>query len=118
TFELVSRSESVDGAAGDRNRRWGHCQPSTVWSPEGKCSVGLTIDLVAVFVDRAVMTATERREIRQCGGAAVRPVLAVMSLNDREAAAREATALVAMLRVSLHRERSDRSIVNIKIGAS
>jgi len=96
-FELVSRSESLDRAAGDRNGRRGHWQPSAVGAPEGECSVGLTIDLVAVFMDRAVMTATERREVRQCCGPAVRPVLDVMSLNERETAAREATALVAML---------------------
>jgi hypothetical protein len=48
-------------------------------------------------VDGAVMPPAERREIRQRGGATMRPVTDVMTLAEPRAAAREAAALIAMV---------------------
>jgi hypothetical protein len=56
----------------------------------------MTIDLVALLVNRAVMPATEQREIRQRGRAPLRPVTDVMPLPEPDSAARETTAAVSV----------------------
>jgi hypothetical protein len=66
--------------------------------PEDKLPVRVSFDLKPFFVDRAVMTPTQHREIRQLRRATVCPMLDVMALSKRPAAAREATAFVAMLK--------------------
>jgi hypothetical protein len=48
-------------------------------------------------VDGAVVATTQKGEVRQRGGAAVRPVLDVMALAERQSAARKAAAAVTML---------------------
>ena len=48
-------------------------------------------------MDRAVVPATEEREVRQRRRAAVRPVAEVMPLAEREPAAGKATALVPVV---------------------
>jgi hypothetical protein len=54
--------------------------------------------LIAELLEAAdVMAATEYREIRQRGRAALRPMMEVMALPERQPAAREAAALVAMV---------------------
>jgi len=55
------------------------------------------VDRVALLVNRAVMSATQHREIRQRGRAAMGPVSDVMALAEADTAAREATAPVSML---------------------
>ena len=47
---------------------------------------------------RSVMPATEEREVREGGGAALRPVTEVMPLADADAAAWETAAPIAMLK--------------------
>jgi hypothetical protein len=54
--------------------------------------------LAALFVHRTVMSATQHREIRQLRRPAMCPVPNMVSLSKRQAAAWEATALVAMLK--------------------
>ena len=49
--------------------------------PELKLPVGESIDLIALFVDRAVVPATQEREIRQLRGPALSPVMDVMGLG-------------------------------------
>jgi hypothetical protein len=48
-------------------------------------------------VNRAVMATAEQGEIRERGGAAVRPVADVMALTEWKPAARKAAASVAMV---------------------
>jgi len=57
----------------------------------------LSIDLIALLVDRAVVPATEQREVRERGWAALRPVTDVMPLAEPEPAAREAATLVPVM---------------------
>ena len=68
-----------------------------VRSPELKLAVGLSIDLVALLVDGAVVPATEHREIRERRRAALRPVTDVVALSEADPAAREAAAPVAVV---------------------
>jgi len=75
-----------------RSRNLG--QEPAVRSPEPERAVGLTIDLVALLVDRAVVAATEEREVGERGRTAFDPVAHVMALAEREPAAREPAALV------------------------
>jgi hypothetical protein len=52
---------------------------------------------VPLLVDRAVVTAAEQSEIGQRGGTSMGPVADVMALTDPHSAAREATAVLAMV---------------------
>ena len=51
--------------------------------PKLQRAVGPALDLVALLVHRAVMAATEQREVRERGRAALRPVTEVMALAER-----------------------------------
>jgi len=64
---------------------------------ESQLSIDLSLDRVALLVNRAVMSATQHREIPQRRRAAMGPVPDVMGLAEADAAAREATAPVSML---------------------
>jgi len=66
----------------------------------------LPIDLIALFVDSAVMPATEQGEIRERGGAPLGPVTEVMALDEAGSAPREATAVVSMIQGSPDRRRN------------
>ena len=72
-------------------------QRSSVRSPEPQLAVGPSFHLISLLVHGAVMAATEHREIRECGGTALSPVADVMPMTERDAAAREPTAAVAMV---------------------
>jgi hypothetical protein len=72
-------------------------QEPTVRPPEPKPSVGESIDPITLLVHRAVVSATQEREIRELRGPALSPVMDVVSLPDTHAAAREATPVVAMV---------------------
>ena len=60
-----------------------------VRAAEPKLAVGLSIELVALLVDCAVVAATEQGEIRERGGAPLGPVTDVMALAESHSAARE-----------------------------
>jgi len=96
-LRVVLRSKGLDriGRYSRRGRDFGK-QPA-VRSPEVERAVWLSIDLIAFLVHRAVMSATEQREIRERGGAPLRPVTDVMPLAERQPAPWEATALVTMV---------------------
>ena len=64
---------------------------------EPELAVGVSIHLVALLVDRAVVPATEQREVRERGRAAVRPVADVMPLAERKPAAGKAAPLVPVV---------------------
>src|SRR5437773_11067257 len=69
-------------------------------------TVGLAFDLIALFMNRAVMAATEHREIRQRRRTAACPVADVMPLPDTDSTPREATAAIPMLERSPERRRN------------
>src|SRR3989442_11601836 len=58
---------------------------------------GLSIELVVLLVNGAVVAATEQGEIRERGGAPLGPVTDVMSLSEPDPAAREPAAAVAVM---------------------
>jgi hypothetical protein len=86
----------VQDADGSRRRYVRDWPP--VGPPEAQLTIRLSFDLKALFVHRAVMSATQHREIRQLRRPAMCPVPNMVSLSKRQAAAWEATALVAMLK--------------------
>ena len=96
-LRVTLRAENLDGVGGDRRRGRDCGQELAVRSPEAERSVGLSMDLIPLLVNRTVVATTEQREIRQRGGAAVRPVPDVMALTESHPAAREAAASVAVV---------------------
>ena len=96
-LRVVPRAENRDGIGGHCRRRRDFRQELAVRSPEAERSVGLSIDLIPLLVNGAVVATTEQREIRQRGGAAVRLVPDVMPLTEGQPAAREAAGSVAMV---------------------
>ena len=57
-LRLVPRPQRLDGIVGYRSERRHLGQESPVRAPEPKLAVGLSIHLVALLVDRAVVAAT------------------------------------------------------------
>jgi hypothetical protein len=96
-LRLVLRPERLDRIGGHRGRGRDVREQLAVRSPELKRAVGLSLDLIALLMHRAVVPATEQRKIRERGWAPVRPMMEVMALPERQPAAREATALVAVV---------------------
>ena len=94
---LVPRSERPDGIVGDRRRGRDIGQRSPVRSPEPQLAVGLLFHLVSLLVDGAVMAPAEHHEVRKRGRPALGPVMDVMALAERQAAAREPAAAVAVV---------------------
>jgi hypothetical protein len=84
----------IDRHFGRRRNLW---QKPAVGTAEPKRAVRLSIELVTLLVDRAVVPATEQGEVRQRGGASLGPVTDVMALAEPDSAAREAAAAVAMV---------------------
>ena len=68
-----------------------------VGAAETKLAVRLSIELITLLVDGAMVTATEQSEIRKCGGPTVSPVTDVMALAEANSAAREAAAAVSVV---------------------
>jgi len=96
-LRVVPRSEDVHGIV-EHPRRRGHLpQDPAVRAAELKVAVGLSLELVALLVDRAVVPATEQGEVRERRRAALRPVPDVMSLAERKPAAWEAAAPVSVM---------------------
>ncbi len=94
---LVARTQRVHGIARYRGRRRDLGQDLTVRATEAKLATRLSIELIAFFVNGAVMPATEQGEIRERRGPAIGPVTDVMALAEANPAAREAAAAVAMV---------------------
>ena len=96
-LRVVLCAERLDRIGGHRGWRRDVGQQLAVRSPELQRAVGLSLDLIALLVHRAVMAATEQRKIRERGRAPVRPMMEVMALPEWQPAAREAAALVAVV---------------------
>src|SRR4030095_15673720 len=73
---------------------------------ELKRAVRPALELVAFFVDRAVVPATESREIRERRGPTLGPVLAVVPLAEAGTAAGEATSAIPVVERSTDRRRN------------
>jgi hypothetical protein len=65
--------------------------------PELKRAVEPASESIALLVHRAVMPTTEQRQVRQRGGAPLRPVVEMMALTKADSAPGEAAAPVSML---------------------
>src|SRR5438094_2835488 len=85
SLRLMPRSQHVEGISWQRSNSRNLGKKSPVRTAEAQLSVGVSLDLVALFVNRAVMPTTENSEIRKCGRAAIRPVTDVMPLAETEA---------------------------------
>src|SRR5438093_10892876 len=94
-LRIVPRSQDFYRIAGHRGRRRDLGQRPAVRAAERKLAVRLSIKLVALLVNGAVVPATEQGEIRERGGAPVGPVTDVMPLAEPDPATREPTAAVA-----------------------
>ena len=96
TAGLVLRSQRVDGIGRNRGsgRRLG--QEPAVRSKELKIAVRPPDHAEALFMDGAMVLATERGQVRERRGPALRPVLDVMALDEAASATRETTSVIAM----------------------
>ena len=94
---FIPCSERLDGIGGDCWWRRDIGQRSSVRSPEPQLAVGLSVHLISLLMDGAVVAPTEHREVRERGGPALGPVAEVMALAEWQAAAREPTAAVAVV---------------------
>src|SRR5437879_2967028 len=94
---LVARTQRMHGIARYRGRRRDLRHDLTVLATEAKLATRLSIEMIAFFVNGAVMPATEQGEIRERRGPAIGPVTDVMALAEANPAAREAAAAVSMV---------------------
>jgi hypothetical protein len=97
-LRIVPRSQDLHGIAEHLGRSRDLGQDPAVGATEPKLAVRLSIELVALLVDRAVVPATEQGEVRQRGRAALRPVADVMPLAEPDPAAREAAPAVSVVK--------------------
>ncbi len=102
----VARLENLHriGRHGDRRRHLG--QRPTIGPSELERAVWVSIDVVALLVDGAVMAATEQGEVRERGRAPVRPVAEMMPLGKATVAARKPAAAVPCVKRSAQRRRN------------
>jgi hypothetical protein len=96
-LRIVPRSDGFHGIVGHLVRKWDFGENPPVRAAEPKLAVRLSIERVALLMDGAVMPATEQREVRERGRAALRPVADVMPLAEPHATAREAAAAVSVV---------------------
>ena len=96
-FLIVLRSEGSHGIAGHPGRIRDLRQKPAVRPVEPKLAVGLSIDLIALLVDGAMVPPTEQSQIRERGRASPGPVTDVMALREPSPAAREATTAVSVI---------------------
>src|SRR5437773_8671250 len=97
TLSVVTPLESADRIGGHLGRWWDLGQGSAIRPTEPKRAVEPAMDSVALLVDRAVMPATEQREVRKRGRSPFRPVAKMVPLREADAAARKATAPIAVM---------------------
>jgi hypothetical protein len=90
----VPLSQDLHRIVGNLGRRRDLWQKPAVRAAEPKLAVGFSIELITLFVDGAVMAATQKGEIRERCRAALGPVTDVVTLSEANSAAREAAAAV------------------------
>src|SRR5437773_146228 len=95
-FKAVGAAE-LDGITEHLQRRRHLGQRPPVRAAKPKLAVGLSIELVALLVNGAVVAGTEQGEIRERGGAPLGPVTEVMALAEPAPAAWEPAAVVAVV---------------------
>jgi hypothetical protein len=96
-LRVVLRSNGLHGITEHLGRRRDLGQEPPVRAAEPKLAVWLSIELVALLVDGAVVPAAEQGEVRERGGAALGPMTDVMALTDPHPAAWEAAAGVSVV---------------------
>ena len=106
TVRDVCSAEGLDRIGRDSRRRRDVGQRPAMRTPELQRAVRRSLELIALLVHRAVMPATEQREVRQRGRAPLRPVPDVMPLAEWQSAAREPAAPVAMQERAPQRRRN------------
>ena len=79
---IVSRSQELHCIARYFRRTRDLGQKSAIRATEPKLAGGLSIDLVALLVNGAVVPPTEQGEIRERGRAPLSPVTDVMALSE------------------------------------
>jgi hypothetical protein len=94
---IVSRSQDLHCIARYFRRTGDLGQKPAVRPVEPKLAVGLSLELVALLVNGAVVPPTEHGEIRERGGAALGPVTEVMPLAEPDPASRETAAAVSVM---------------------
>ena len=72
-------------------------QQPAVRAAEPQLPVALSIDLIALLVNGAVVALTEHGEIRERSRATLGPMADVMALSEPNPAAREATAPISVV---------------------
>jgi len=87
TLRLVPLSKDPHRVAGHLGRRRDLWQTSAVRTAEPKLAVRFSIELIALFMDGAVVTATQEGEIRERRRAALGPVTDVVTLSEANSAA-------------------------------
>jgi len=96
-LRIVPRSQNLDRIAAQLRRTRNVGQRPAVRAPEPQLAVRLSVEVVALLVDSAVVPATEHSEIRERRGAPLCPVTDVMALAEPHATAREAAAAVSVV---------------------
>jgi len=97
TLSVMTPLESADRIGGHLGRWWDLGQGSAIRPTEPKRAVEPAMDSVALLVDRAVMPATEQREIGKRRRSPFRPVAEMVPLREADAAAGKATTSIAMI---------------------
>jgi len=93
----VSRSQDLHCIARYFRRTRDLGQKPAVRATEPKLAVGLSLELIALLVNGAVVPPTEQGEIRKRGGASLGPVTDVMALAESHPTARETAATVSVM---------------------
>jgi hypothetical protein len=93
----VLSPEGLDRVGGYCGWEWNLGQGPAVRPPESKRAVGLSIDLIALLVHRAMVPATQQGEVREGCWPALRPVANVMAFAERQPATGDAAILVPMV---------------------
>ena len=96
-LRLMPRSQNVDGVVRQLWRRRHFGQRPAIRAPESELAVGLSLDVVTLLVNGAMVPATEQGQVRERRGATVGPVADVMALAGPKTTAREAAAAVSMV---------------------
>ena len=102
----VARLETLHRIGEHCGRRRHLGQRPTIGPSELERAVWVSIDVVALLVDGAVMAATEQGEIRERGGATLRPVTEMMPLGEAPVAARKPAAAIPSMKRSAQRRRN------------
>jgi hypothetical protein len=96
-LRLVARAEVLHRIGGHRRRRRDLGHELAIRATELERAVRLSIKLVPLFMNGAVVAATKHGEIRERGGASIGPVPDVMALAEPNSTPREPAAAVAVM---------------------